>query len=298
MQTNERENIAIFSLHAHEDTRHVQQVQDHLLFLKRDGLAPEWYDKDIQAGTDWEDALETCGCTTAILLFFVSPHFMASQYCHGVEMAKALELHREGKVCVVPILLQPGVWNTAPFASLAALPTGATPLTAWSNRQRAYENIAFHIANVVKTLVSKRPDETLGQPKKDVARPRPVLAKTTLLPAEHEPQQHSEQDQPILTGGSSQRETLKPPFFHVQPCRPRGLGPRRMFSLHLHSVVISFALVAVLLDLVSTLFGPLLPEWVNVNSPSGALSVAVLSLVFALTISSCLPFMRSKRSNA
>jgi len=83
-----------------------------------------WYDREIQAGTEWKRERERNLDSADLLLLLVSADFVHSDYCYGVEMQKALELHRTGKMRVLPLLLRPVDWQDAPFADLQMLPTG------------------------------------------------------------------------------------------------------------------------------------------------------------------------------
>lgn len=67
----------------------------------------------------------------------MSANFLASDYCYGVEMKRALERQEAGEARVVPILVRPMDWTGAPFAHLQALPTDAKPITSWRNKETA-----------------------------------------------------------------------------------------------------------------------------------------------------------------
>ena len=81
---------------------------------------------------------------------------MSTDYCYGKEMQRALEMHEQGKVRVLPILLRPVDWQDASFAKLQILPTGAKPITRWSDPEEALEDVAKQIRAVVNTLRTRR----------------------------------------------------------------------------------------------------------------------------------------------
>jgi hypothetical protein len=108
----------------------------------------------LQAGTEWEREIEGNLSAAHIILLLVSADFISSDYCYGIEMTKALELHRTGRTRVLPILLRPVDWQDAPFATLQMLPTGAKPITQWNNQDEALEDVAKGIHNVVSLLRS------------------------------------------------------------------------------------------------------------------------------------------------
>src|SRR6266702_3987265 len=68
--------------------------------------------------------------TSQVILLLISPDFMDSEYCYGVEMKHAMGRHERGEACVIPIILRPVYWQGAPFGKLQALPTDARYITS------------------------------------------------------------------------------------------------------------------------------------------------------------------------
>ena len=62
-----------------------------------------------------------------VILLLVSPDFMASDYCYGVELKRALERHKRGQVRVIPIILRPVYWQGI-LGMLQALPKDGKPV--------------------------------------------------------------------------------------------------------------------------------------------------------------------------
>src|SRR5579885_1713078 len=120
--------IEVFYCYAHEDQALRDELEKHLSVLKHLGQMLSWHDRLIQAGTEWEAEIEQHLSSAHLILLLVSPDFLHSDYCYGVEMRKALELHKAGKAQVVPILLRKVAWQGAPFAQLQLLPTGGKPI--------------------------------------------------------------------------------------------------------------------------------------------------------------------------
>jgi len=144
--------IKIFYCYAHKDRDLRDRIDAHLGVLKRLGQVTGWYDREIQAGTEWEREIEAHLSTASIILLLVSADFVNSDYCYGMEMQRALEMHEKGEAHVLPILLRPVDWRNAPFAKLQLLPAGAKPITSWSDQEEAFKDVAEHIRAVVTTL--------------------------------------------------------------------------------------------------------------------------------------------------
>jgi hypothetical protein len=146
--------IEIFCCYAHKDRPLLKELKYHLMPLQRQGLIDEWHDSDISAGTEWEGEINKHLNTADIILLLVSPDFMVSDYCYGVEMKRAMERHEHGEARVIPIILRPVYWNRAPFGKLQALPTSAKPITGsnWHSRDEALFDVAKGITKAVKTM--------------------------------------------------------------------------------------------------------------------------------------------------
>jgi Leucine-rich repeat (LRR) protein len=152
MKPKETLPLKIFYCYAHEDRDLRDRIDKHLSILKHLGQIVGWYDREIQAGTEWEREIEENLDTASLILLLVSADFVASDYCYGVEMTKALELHRTGQARVLPILLRSVDWQGAPFATLQMLPTGAKPIMQWKDQDEALEDVAKGIRNAINSL--------------------------------------------------------------------------------------------------------------------------------------------------
>jgi internalin A len=148
--------LKIFYCYAHEDRALRDNIDKHLSGLKRRGRVVVWYDREILAGMEWEREIERRLSTSQIILLLVSADFMSSDYCYGKEMQKALEMHEKGEARVLPILLRPVDWRDTPFARLQILPTGALPITRWSDRDEALTDVATQIGAVVTALLTRQ----------------------------------------------------------------------------------------------------------------------------------------------
>src|SRR6266700_84229 len=87
--------------------------------------------------------------TASVILLLVSSDFLASDYCYDFEMQRALERHARDEAKVIPIILRPCEWHKAPFAALQALPRDGKPVTAWSNIDSAFLDIAQGIRRAI-----------------------------------------------------------------------------------------------------------------------------------------------------
>ena len=144
--------ISLFYSYSHKDERYREKLETQLKILQRQGVINGRHDRKIGAGKDWasdiDDHLEFAG----IILLLVSDNFLASDYCYGKEMTRALERHENGSACVIPIILSHCLWEEAPFARLQALPRDAKPITRWNDRTEAYKSVAVGIRDAAREL--------------------------------------------------------------------------------------------------------------------------------------------------
>lgn len=141
--------LEVFCCYAHEDQAMLEQLKKQLILLQRQGQITIWSDTDLNAGVEWEKELHQHLESADIFLLLISPDFMASDYCYGIEMQRAIQRHNEGSARVIPVLLRPAFLQGAPFAELQMVPTHARPVTQWRNRDDAFHDIATRINRVV-----------------------------------------------------------------------------------------------------------------------------------------------------
>src|SRR6266700_5372480 len=137
--------IEVFYSYAHKDEKLRNKLDNQLSNLKRRGLITGWYDRKISAGREWESEIDKHLNTASIILLLVSPDFMASDYCYGIEMKRAMERHEAGEARVIPIILRPTDWKGTPIGKLHALPLDGKSVTQWRNRDEAFLAIAKDI---------------------------------------------------------------------------------------------------------------------------------------------------------
>jgi outer membrane protein assembly factor BamB len=148
--------LKLFYCYARKDRALRNKLDEHLATLRRTGLVTAWYDGEIVPGTLWEEEIETHLDTADIILLLISPAFIASDYCYGKEMKRALERHDKQEARVVPILLRAVYWAGTPFSRLHVLPSNAQPVTSSRNRDEAFKDVARGIRKVVDDLLSQR----------------------------------------------------------------------------------------------------------------------------------------------
>ena len=155
--------LNVFYSYARKDEKLRSELGKHLTPLKRQNLIKDWYDRDISAGKEWEQEIAMHLNTSQIILLLISPDFLASDYCYGIEMKRALERHEAGEARIIPIMLRPVDWQGTPFRKLQTLPKNAKAVTSWSSKENAFVEVAKGIREAVKELKAQ-PSLTLAPP--------------------------------------------------------------------------------------------------------------------------------------
>ena len=185
--------VKIFFCYAHEDEPLLNKLKAHLRPLQRQGLVDVWYDRDISAGTDWEQQIKERLNTAQIILLLVSPDFMDSDYCYGIEMKRAIERHEQGEAHVIPIILRPVYWQGV-LGKLQALPTDAIPImsSGWQYQDEAFFNVTEGIRNVAVTVMSSLTPSSQTLPIEPL-KPEPTETPANVLP------QQTSKPEPLVT---------------------------------------------------------------------------------------------------
>ncbi len=120
-------SVSIFFCYAHEDEALLNKLKAQLRPLQRERLIDVWHNRDINAGTEWEQEIKKHLNEAKIILLLVSPDFIDSDSCYSIEMKRAKERHERKEAKVIPLILRPVDWQGV-LGTLQALPTDAKPV--------------------------------------------------------------------------------------------------------------------------------------------------------------------------
>lgn len=161
MPDTPRQEIKLFYCYAREDKDLRDKFERSLSGLKRYYRLGNWYDREILAGQEWEKAIAEQLNSADIIFLLISNDFMASDYCYGIEMQRALERHAEGSCLVIPILLRPTHWEGEPFGKLQLLPTDARPITRWPDRDDAFQDVVREVSRAIKEIIKHQEEREI-----------------------------------------------------------------------------------------------------------------------------------------
>jgi hypothetical protein len=145
----------VFYSYSHLDADERNRLSIYLAPLVRSEKIVEWYDRKIEPGKNWEYEISNQLESANLVLFLVSENFLASDYCFGVEVDRALGRFKRGEVRVVPILVKPCLWQVSRLSELQFIPRDGIAI----KESHAPETAFVDVAKEILTLVSVPPPE-------------------------------------------------------------------------------------------------------------------------------------------
>ena len=104
-----KKEVKVFISYAHEDKKikdelvgtHLKAIQNHYY----DSLVA-WTDAEIKPGSNWDNKIKKEMAAADIIIFLITPKFLASDYIRNTEMKNALERFKEKKQIILPIYIE------------------------------------------------------------------------------------------------------------------------------------------------------------------------------------------------
>jgi internalin A len=147
--------LPLFICYAHADEQKVKQLLPSLKVLARRGYITPWRDTDLVPGEDWDETIQARLAEARIILFMVSTRFLASDYITDKERPLAMQMVRDKRAVVLPVLLSKCSWDQEDFAALENLPRKGELVSAFTPRDEAWalveEGIKKAVAQMRKT---------------------------------------------------------------------------------------------------------------------------------------------------
>ncbi len=166
--------MKLFISYSHKDEALCKELQTHLVPLERNNIITQWYDREINGGEDFENSIKLNIAESDIILFLLSPDFLASKYINETEVKLAMEQHEIGKSVVVPIILRKCQFDLTPFKNIQGLPTDLEPVNSmkWVSKDDAFFDIVEGLKNIIRHQEKKKEiledEETKWKVAKDV----------------------------------------------------------------------------------------------------------------------------------
>jgi TIR domain len=137
--------VNLFFSYSHKDEALRDELDKHLSILKRQGIINVWHDRRINAGAAIDTEISNNLKSAYIILLLISSDFLASKYCYDKEMQHAIKMHEKKEAVVIPVILRPCDWHSAPFGKLRAVPTDGKAVTKFASYDEAFLDITAAI---------------------------------------------------------------------------------------------------------------------------------------------------------
>lgn len=152
---DEEKKLKLFISYSHNDESYRKELETSLALLKRQDLVETWSDRMILPGKNWRHEISSNLEDADLILFLISPDFIASDYSYEIELQRAIERHDKQEAILVPIIIRHSSWLNSPVGNFQALPREGKPISSWSDRDEAWLNVYEGIRNVCLDLIGK-----------------------------------------------------------------------------------------------------------------------------------------------
>ncbi|MBO9561114.1 MAG: toll/interleukin-1 receptor domain-containing protein [Niastella sp.] len=146
---------SIFISYSHKDESLMEELFEFLqplVFAKRIKL---WNDKAIAVGDPWDETIKKALEGSDIILFLLSPSFLASTYINSVEIARAFELRKQGRK-LIPVMLRPCDIDSHivpdqqyKVSDFQGLPKNMLPIVKWETHEDGWIDVVRGIKSIL-----------------------------------------------------------------------------------------------------------------------------------------------------
>lgn len=154
-------NLNIFAIYTSEDKEILLHLLNDLKPFEKDSNVTIWDSDPILPEQAWKPKNESRLNKTDIFLLLVSDAFMHSQFIQQLEFKTVIDLYKEGKSTVIPIIIDKCPWDID-FRSddynfnlneLGVFPKEGKPIKEWDSSEKVYSEVAAGIEAVITSLL-------------------------------------------------------------------------------------------------------------------------------------------------
>lgn len=142
-------SVSAFVAYARPDADYVNSFRRHATTLTRSGKLTVWFDGELIAGKDWDDAIREKLRTSDYFLPMISADFLASDYGWDQELKTAMEARLAGQIEVVPIIVRPCDWKNSGIEHIQALPKDGKPIATWTLEDDAWLDVITQLRTAI-----------------------------------------------------------------------------------------------------------------------------------------------------
>ncbi|GAA4397865.1 hypothetical protein GCM10023187_07770 [Nibrella viscosa] len=106
----------LFISYSSRNADFIRRFVTHLEILKSNGIIDPWYDRMIESGSKWDDTIRYEMKNADVIIFLLSPDFLATEYIMKTEIPLAIRQMEESRSKFFFIELQPCGWQRTDLA--------------------------------------------------------------------------------------------------------------------------------------------------------------------------------------
>jgi len=161
---------SVFISYSHKDEVWKDRLVTHLGVLQNQGLLQTWTDRDIGAGDEWFEEIQTAMNVARVAVLLISASSLTSKFILHTEVPKFLERRGREGMAIFPVVCKACLWQEIPWlARLQARPRDGKALASFRADKRESElaKIAKEILDIARngsrvTEVSKVATSSIG----------------------------------------------------------------------------------------------------------------------------------------
>lgn len=107
----------LFISYSSKNADFIKRFVTHLEILKSNGIIDPWYDRMIESGSKWDDSIRNEMRNSDVIIFLLSPDFLATEYIMKTEIPLAIQQLQNETAKFFFIELQPCGWKRTDIAN-------------------------------------------------------------------------------------------------------------------------------------------------------------------------------------
>lgn len=107
----------LFISYSSKNADFIRRFVTHLEILKANGIIDPWYDRMIESGSKWDDTIRNEMRNSDVIIFLLSPDFLATEYIMKTEIPLAIQQLQNETAKFFFIELQPCGWKRTDIAN-------------------------------------------------------------------------------------------------------------------------------------------------------------------------------------
>ena len=142
--------VSLFYSYCHKDESFRERMETALKPLSENGHLSEWSDRRIISGTPFSPQITEKLKNSEVVVFLVSPDFLASDACKD-EWREARKNCMETGQKLVPIIIRPCEWmDFDNMREYLAVPRDGKPISLWDSEDEAWLDVSRSLKSVLE----------------------------------------------------------------------------------------------------------------------------------------------------